>query len=172
MTTRAEFDVKVMFVSFFRYRHENTEVWGDGCLRGISSETEANSDRFIVRGELNEKELIVDNGSVITPLGGCVKTFAYWDYSFLSENQLLNSQTGEYEDISVEKLGEELVQVQDRLIPATHYRLNAETGPVSLWYGASNKLWLGLESVATGGRVIRYEPKRLPDAFIEGENAD
>ena len=172
MNTRAEFDVKVLFVNFYKYRHENTEVWNAGCLQGISARTDANGDNFVVEGQVDSSTFLVDNGSEVTPLPECVKTFAYWDPSFLTESQLLNSQTGVYENVTVEKLGEELIEVKDQMVPAIHYRLVSETGPVSLWYGVNDNRWLGLESVAEGGRVIRYEPKQLSFINQGGASGD
>jgi hypothetical protein len=161
MSTRAEFDVKVLFVNFYSYRHENTEVWNGGCLQGINARTDANGNNFVVEGKAESSKFTVSNGTEVTSLPQCVKTFSYWDPSFLTESQLLNSQTGVYEQVLVEELGEELIDIQGQLVPAVHYRLMAETGPVSLWYGVEDDQWLGLESVAEGGRVIRYEPKKL-----------
>ncbi|MEO1201858.1 MAG: DUF6134 family protein, partial [Pseudomonadota bacterium] len=35
LTTEASFDVKLLFITAFRYRHENTETWRDGCLQSM-----------------------------------------------------------------------------------------------------------------------------------------
>lgn len=157
VSTRAEFDVKVLFVNFYRYRHENKETWRAGCLQDIRAKTDANGSEYQVQGEVVSSEFLVNTGSETTQLPECVKTFAYWDPEFLRETQLLNSQTGAYERVTVEKVGEEEIEIQNALVPAVHYRLLAETGPVSLWYGIADNRWLALQSIAEGGRVIRYE---------------
>ena len=51
LTTEASFDVKFLFINAFRYRHDNVEVWSDGCLESIYANTDNNGDFFSVRGE-------------------------------------------------------------------------------------------------------------------------
>ncbi|MCH1488735.1 MAG: DUF6134 family protein, partial [Pseudomonadales bacterium] len=52
--TDASFDVKVLFVNLYRYRHQNTEVWQGNCLRSINAETDANGKQFSVAGQVND----------------------------------------------------------------------------------------------------------------------
>ena len=36
----ADFDVKILFINAYRYDHANSEIWKDGCLQQIRSETD------------------------------------------------------------------------------------------------------------------------------------
>lgn len=154
--SEAKFDVRFLFINAFRYRHENTEVWSEGCLSTIQSKTRANSKRFAITGEKREGTLVVDDGSGKREVGECVMTFAYWDPDFLRQPRLLNSQSGEYLDVEVEELGAQPVTVRGEEVPAFAYRLTAREMQVTLWYSSEDE-WLALESVAKGGRRIRYE---------------
>ena len=89
-------------------------------------------------------------------------TFAYWNPAFLTENKLLNSQTGEYEDVTITRVGEESIQVNDETLAAVKYLIDLKAGPITLWYGARDFRWLALESVAAGGRTLRYDPLMIP----------
>ena len=156
ITSKAKFDVRFLFVNAFRYRHDNTEVWSDGCLRTIESRTEANQKRLAVKGSRDGGAFVVDNGSEQNSLDECVMTFAYWDPDFLQQPRLLNSQSGEYLDVEVEALGNESIKVRGETVPATAYRLTAKKMELTVWYSTDDE-WLALESVAKGGRIIRYE---------------
>lgn len=156
VTSKAKFDVRFLFVNAFRYRHNTTEVWSDGCLRKIDSSTEANRKRLSVKGASNGDAFVVDNGSEQNALAECVMTFAYWDPEFLQQPRLLNSQSGEYLDVEVEKLGNDSIEVRGETVPATAYRLTAKKMELTVWYSDDDE-WLALESVAKGGRIIRYE---------------
>ena len=83
-------------------------------------------------------------------------TFAYWNPGFLEQPRLLNPQTGEYLEVEVEELGSDLVEIAGREIPARSVRLRARQMDITLWYSESSE-WLALESVAKGGRILRYE---------------
>ena len=83
-------------------------------------------------------------------------TFAYWNPNFLEQSRLLNPQSGEYMPVNVEPLGKQEVMVRGDTVVAQAYRLTARNTELTVWYSDDNE-WLGLESVAKGGRIIRYE---------------
>ena len=98
-------------------------------------------------------------------LADCVQTFAYWNPEILTSERLLNSQTGEYEKVSVVLEGEDQVTVNDTPVDALRYRLTAEAGDIKLWYSNDEtRRWLALEAPAKGGRKIRYQPLTVPTA--------
>jgi len=59
-------------------------------------------------------------------------------------------------------VGEESLRVNDKAVAAVRYLIDLKAGPITLWYGASDFRWLALESVAAGGRTLRYEPLTIP----------
>ena len=87
---------------------------------------------------------------------GCVKTFAYWDPGFLAESELLNSQTGELMDVSIEELEQQNFSVRGESRLANRYRVLARDVDLVLWYDDENR-WLGLQSTTKDGHRIRYE---------------
>ena len=156
LRTEARFDVKVLFINAYRYRHENTEVWSDGCLSSIDAFTDSNGEVLTVRGKRYAGGLELTGRSGPSILDECVQTFAYWNPEFLRQPRLLNPQSGEYLDVEVERVGQEPVVVRGEEIPASVYRVTASKMELTLWYSEDNE-WLALESVAKGGRILRYE---------------
>ena len=155
LDTRADFDVTFLKLPFFTYRHENTELWYDQCLKSIASTTDQNGDLFSVQGTTNERGFHLVTRDSETTLPACISTFAYWDKSFLQNDRLLNSQTGEYLDVDVEELGEKSIRVRNRNVSANHYKLTAEALDIDLWYSGDDQ-WLALQSTTSKGRVLRY----------------
>ena len=162
LTTEASFDVKFLFITAFRYRHRNTEIWNDGCLSSIDASTDNNGKQLDVRGEIGDGNfnLLADQGS--TRLPGCVRTFAYWNPAILESQRLLNSQSGAYEDVTVTLDGREEVTVAGEPVDSLRYRLSAQAGEIILWYSSEDNTWLGLEAPAKGGRRIRYQAVEVP----------
>ena len=136
--SEASFDVKFLFVTAFRYRH-NT-----------------NGTRLSVVGARTTDGFVIDTGDGEAELPECVMTFAYWNPGFLEQPQLLNPQTGEYLAVEVEELGTEAVQISGEEMIARSVRITAPKVDIKLWYSKDAE-WLALESVAKGGRIIRYE---------------
>lgn len=160
--TEASFDVRVLFVNLYSYRHQNREIWQGDCLAAINSVTDDNGKDFLVRGKAADERFELKTAETQKQLPGCVMTFAYWNPAFLSAEKLLNVQTGKYEDVSIEQVGEETLTFQGQDINAFKYVVSLGAGPITLWYSASDFRWLALESEAAGGRTLRYEPVALP----------
>lgn len=154
--SEASFDVKFLFVTAFSYRHNATENWSGGCLDEIEARTDSNGKKLNVVGERTGNAFVIDTGEREAALPECVMTFAYWNPGFLEQPRLLNPQTGEYLDVEVQDLGKDVVRLGGRDIPARTVRLTARQMDITLWY-SENAEWLALESVAKGGRIIRYE---------------
>ena len=154
--SEASFDVKFLFVTAFSYRHSAYEYWTGGCLEEIEARTDSNGKELNVVGERTGGGFVIDTGDREARLPECVMSFAYWNPRFLEQPRLLNPQTGEYVVVEVEELGRDVVELDGREIPARSVRLTARQMDITLWYSEDAE-WLALESVAKGGRIIRYE---------------
>ena len=168
LTTEARFDVKFLFVTAFRYRHANTEVWNDGCLSSIDASTNSNGDLLAVNGTLGDGKFDVTSAQGMSSLPGCVQTFAYWNPSILEAQQLLNSQTGEYENVKAVYEGPDQIDVAGSIVDAFRYRLSASAGDIVLWYSTDETTWLGLEAPAKGGRKLTYTAVAVPTSDWSG----
>ncbi len=154
--SEAKFDVKFLFVTAFSYRHTAEENWAGGCLDEIQATTDSNGRLLDVVGERTDDAFVIETSERQAELPECVMSFAYWNPGFLEQPRLLNPQTGEYLDVEVEDLGSDTVRLDGREIPARSVRLTARQMDITLWY-SENSEWLALESVAKGGRILRYE---------------
>ncbi len=160
----AEFEVEVFFVTAYRYLHDNQEIWQNGCLVEIESETDDNGDRFRVAGAAGDETFRLERNQEETRLeADCVKTFAYWNPSILDAERLLNAQTGEITDVSVERVGTAPFDVDGVAVNSEEYVLTMDDGAIRLWYEPDGGQWLGLETRTRGDRLLRYVPASLPE---------
>lgn len=171
ITTEARFNVKLLFVNVFSYRHQNEEIWRDNCLSSIDSETAANGKDFVVRGQAVDGEFQIQTEASENELPACIMTFAYWNPEFLKAEKLLNSQSGDYENVTIVEEGEEEMLVNGQDVQAIRYSVSGAAAPITLWYAAANHRWLALESVVKGGRILRYKPVNLPYALTASRAA-
>jgi hypothetical protein len=151
----AQFEVTFWILTAYSYRHTNTEAWNGECLSMIRSQTNDNGKAFFVQGTYKDNgfRLVTQSGS--RSVDGCVKTFAYWDPEFLSSRSLLNSQTGEMNEVTVNNLGLEVISVRDRPTPATHYHIDSDKFSIDLWYSSKGE-WLALQSTTENDSRLRY----------------
>ena len=157
VSIEAKFDVEYLFINFYNYRHNNREVWRDGCLQSIESKTVDNGESFFVAGSMQSDVFTIKSQAGEQRLKGCVKTFSYWDADFLNSTHLLNSQTGEFSPVEIRELGSTEINVSGQLIPAVHYHLSTRDFEIELWYSPDRSEWLALRSTTVDGNVLRYE---------------
>jgi hypothetical protein len=150
--TRAHFVVTVLRVPVYRYDHVDHERWRGGCLAQIDATTNDNGDRMRVQGTLGAGGLGVSGPHGASTWTGCVHTFAYWDRRMLTQQRLLNAQTGEYEPVRV-------TRDQDAgAVPGAteHWRVDGSHLHIELWYSATGQ-WRALQSRLEQGKTLRYE---------------
>ncbi len=152
----ADFEYKFLFITAYRYEHSASELWANNCLANIKSSTNANGKRISVVGRQTGSGFSIEQEDKPVTLPDCVHITRPDSYSSLNQSKLLNPQTGEYLDVDVEKIGEEMRNIRGEQVVATRFKLTAREVDVTLWYSSSDE-WLALESVAKGGRIIRYE---------------
>jgi hypothetical protein len=155
--SRAQFDVRFLFLNAYRYRHEARERWRGSCLDGLESRTETNGTVEQVAASTRDSALIVAGPSGDARLPGCVMSFAYWDPRILAASRLLNSQTGALLPVRVDGHGTERVSVAGRSVAASRHRLSGPDLQIDLWYADGR--WVALEAPTPGGRRLRYELK-------------
>jgi hypothetical protein len=143
LKNEARFDVKLLFITVYRYTHDAAERWRGNCLAQINARTDDNGKKSEVGAE---------------PVEACVMSFAYWNPEMLKQTRLLNAQTGKLETVSITAMGEEKISLRGVPTPATRYRITGPKHPIELWYGA-DRSWLALQSTLASGRRLRYQLK-------------
>ncbi|MCH9692990.1 MAG: hypothetical protein K0U72_00615 [Gammaproteobacteria bacterium] len=156
VTSEAKFDVRFLFINAYKYRHTGNELWDGGCLSEFSANTRVNSKKLNASGSRQDDRFVIAGNSQGSSGSDCVMTFAYWNPEFLKQSQLLNPQSGELLDVDIEALPAETISVRGGDVAASVFRLTAKKMDLKVWYSPDNE-WLALESVAKGGRIIRYE---------------
>lgn len=157
--SEASFDVRILGVPVYRYRHSNSETWQNGCLKWIDSETDANGTPYAV--DLSKTATgyrIATPNETRTYPDDCLMSFAYWDQRFLRQQRLLNIQTGELVAVEIQSLGESERQVANRTVPVKGFRVLAAPQKVDIkvFYHSVDGRWVALESVLENGRTLRY----------------
>lgn len=156
--SEARFDVKLLGITAYRYRHRAAEHWIDGCLSRIEAATSDNGRDLAVRGAAREGRFRLEAAPRPGERAGCVASYAYWDPdTLLAQRELLNPQTGEFDAVTIEPVGTETLQLKGMQVLARRYRVRGENLAIDLWYSAGGE-WLQLESTARGNRRLIYRP--------------
>jgi hypothetical protein len=157
VSVEANFKVKVLFITAYRYEHQTEEFWKGSCLANIDSRTDDNGKELYIQSQPGASPFMVKTHDGAQELEGCIRSFAYWDPELLNASRLLNTQTGEYQEVEVLELGESPLEIDGELVEALQYRILVEDRSIDLWY-TPDMNWLALQSVTDGGYRIRYLP--------------
>jgi len=156
LETVADFKVKFLFATVYRYMHSNVETWEGNCLTDIRSTTDANGKVFSVNGQKQDGFFELTGEGQQQRLPECVMSFAYWNHSILEHSRLLNSQDGKYLDVEISRAEPVFRTIRGEKVAALKYHMVAGELNLHLWYSAENE-WLALESTTKGNRVLTYE---------------
>jgi hypothetical protein len=91
----------VLFINAYRYVHDASERWRGNCLAGLTARTDDNGKQSAVQVDQQGERVSVVSSRGREALDGCVMSFAYWNPEILRQTRLLNSQTGQYEAVTI-----------------------------------------------------------------------
>ena len=154
----ANFNIDILFINVYSYKHKNIEIWKGTCLSSIESSTDDNGEKFITRGKTEDDIFKIYSKQGANEVEGCVNTFAYWDKRFLDNKELLNSQTGEIVDVDINFVADENILVRNIMVKAKRYKVKTDEFNIDLWYSDNNE-WLALNSTTKDGTTLRYQIK-------------
>ena len=151
VTTDVDLQVKFGPITAFKYRLDSVEEWVDGQLVGLNGISNNDGRKGEVSAEAQGDQLRVDSTKFDGTLPVGTIPSSHWNRLQVYQNQMLSTETGEVLDIEVEVIGDDMVQVGDRAIEATHYRLKSDL-TVDLWYDRQSR-WVKLAFEVRGQNI-------------------
>ncbi|MCV6624213.1 MAG: DUF6134 family protein [Cellvibrionaceae bacterium] len=158
LNSEASYKVKILGITFFNYQHQSKELWQDNCLKSIQSSTDSNGDKYSVSSALVNESMQITTQDETFTTSECTRSFVYWEPDLLFSKALLNSQTGELQELEQsEELNGELriIKISGKDVDIElHYQTDQATGL---------DLWKALIAKLENGRTLNYR-----SANIEG----
>jgi len=161
LSSEARFDVKWLGVPLYRYQHQVSERWADGCLASIDARTDEDGALTEVHGRALDGRFSlqvrsadhVSDGAI--PAAGCLLSFAYWNPTALAQqNRLLDPGSGRVEPVVIVPSA---AAPNDLKVPSGSIRglrINGLAQPIDVWYAGER--WVGLDTFVRGGRRLSY----------------
>ncbi|MEQ8247104.1 MAG: DUF6134 family protein [Alphaproteobacteria bacterium] len=147
-----ELTVKIGFLTVFKYRHQNSEVWRGGTLVSVATDTDDNGDAYEVRARREGDGLFVRTLQEEHVLPGTAIPTSYWNPAILMNPQWLDTQRGIMLDIAVEPAGLEAVSLADgRTIEAERFEVRGDLN-ITVWYTPQGE-WVKLAFPARGADI-------------------
>ena len=148
-------EVKFAFFTLFDYQHRNREVWENGRLVSIDTQTDDNGERHEVSGRAMGDGFLVSGKEEQVLLPADVIPTSYWNPATRDAKALLNTQTGELIDVEVTPKYTQAVEMPWGESKGQLHRISGDL-EVDLWYDPAGCL-LKMSFKAPGdGSTINY----------------
>ena len=148
-----EIVARVFGIAVYRYTHWSEEIWRDGLLMDVRSETNKDGKKKSVRGERKDGVLNVRGDGREHALSGFVLTTSLWHGRTPEAEVLLDMEDAELREIGTRFVGTEKVKVEGQPKPARHYLLSRDMER-DVWYGEDCRLLrVGFNTKKDGSRI-------------------
>ena len=155
LRSEADFQVRLLGVPVYRYRHEAKERWRGDCLQSMQAWTLDGRERSEVDARMAQGALLVQAGQTEEKVEGCLMSFAYWNPAIQRQTRLLNAQTGKMEQVRLVRSASADIDVRGQRLTAERWRLSGTERPLDVWWTADGQ-WVGLDATVRGGRKLSY----------------
>ncbi len=139
-------------VCFFRYEHENREIWKGDQLLSVESTTYDDGDDYYLKADWRPQAVDISINGMVSEASRSIYSTSYWNKTALEADQLLNTQKGTVEDVTVTPVGTKVLDKAFGSVTATGYQVQASV-PLTVWYDAATQEWVGLEFNARGSEI-------------------
>ena len=148
--------VKIAFVTVYRFEQTETERWVGGKLMALSAVTNDNGTMHRVKATRANDRLTIEADGKTTEVAGNTIPASLWNPLLLEKTVAFNPQDGTMMPIAVTDRGVDQLIVQGRAKRTRHYVINS-TFPQDVWYDDARQL-VKVELKVSDGSTIRYQP--------------
>ena len=148
-----DINIKVLFIPIYTYKHRNTEIWRDGKLLSIKTETDDDGEKHWVKGKAEKGVFKVSSssGDLVAPV--TIIPTSYWSQKTTVQSVLLDTQHGKLLDVTITKLDDTMLVTPGVDIPARHFVVTGDLD-LSLWYSQTGD-WVKT-AFQVGGAEFSY----------------
>lgn len=150
-----DLEVSLAFITLFRYEHRTKEVWRDGRLISLESQTNDDGEEYRVSARSTAEGLMVEgaDGRFLAPAG--ILPTTYWHPDTVEQDTLLDTQHGRLLSVSSTPKGTDVIEAASAQLPAERFALEGDL-EADLWYDPSGD-WMKI-AFSVRGSDIDYVP--------------
>ena len=141
--TILDIKVKVFLITVYKFFQDTTETWIEGEFVKIEGYTNFEDEReYYVEGNDLDENFIASGMDGELTLSNKILPLNYWNKKILEEEEVFDTQKGIVRKITVQKLENDIIKMNNKNIEAEKYIMNASKNPkdkgpfpqYTLWY--------------------------------------
>ncbi len=151
---KTEVDFRLLLIPVYRFEHESHEVWENGRLSSLESNTNENGTLVKLQVFRDEGLLMVMGEDGELHVDREIIPASLWNRMMLERKETLMTISGNLKQFEVTYVGQENVEFPGATSPAQHFRLSGEFER-ELWYDA-NDILVRVQFEASDGSTVAY----------------
>jgi len=155
-----EIEITVTFLIFnaYEYTHTDREIWKDGVLQSLESQTNDNGEQFTVNARRTDQGLKVNTGDSTYLTSSEIIPTSYWNRELVEQDRLLDTQHGGILEVRTRQTREERINIGSQVLSTTKYQVDGEL-ELEVWYDRLDR-WSRLAFEQNGYQFIyRLNPR-------------
>ena len=141
--TILDIKVKVFLITVYKFFQDTTETWIEGEFVKIEGYTNFEDEReYYIEGNDLDENFIASGMDGELTLSNKILPLNYWNKKILKEEEVFDTQKGIVRKITVQKLENDIIKINNINIEAEKYIMNASKNPkdkgpfpqYTLWY--------------------------------------
>lgn len=151
---KTDINFRLLFIPVYRFEHESVEVWQNGQLSSLTSNTNENGTPVKLQVHREEDSLMVMGEDGNLHVDREIIPASLWNRLVLDRNEILTTVSGNVKSVQVEYVGEEIIEIRGVKTPTQHFRLTGEFER-DLWYDKTDVL-VSVQFEADDGSTVAY----------------
>ena len=137
-----DIEVKVLFIPAYKFFQETKETWSNGNFIAIDGYTDFEDDReYKIVGKDENGMFIASGMDGLIEMNEKIVPLNYWNKAMLNENEVFDTQKGIVREISVQKLKNEKIKINNSEYETEKFVFNASINPKDLGPFPEYTLW-------------------------------
>ena len=141
--TILDIKVKVFLITAYKFFQDTTETWIEGEFVKIEGYTNFEDEReYYIEGNDLDENFIASGMDGELTLSNKILPLNYWNKKILEEEEVFDTQKGIVRKITVQKLENEIININNKKVETEKYILDASKNPkdkgpfpqYTLWY--------------------------------------
>jgi hypothetical protein len=155
-----QLDVKFLGFNLYGFRQHVEEVWQDGALLSLTSDSDDDGTPKKVSMTRQGERLVGDYNGKARDVDARLITSTFWNFEAVRQKVIMDCFKGKARDVTIEDRGETSIKLPTGQVKARHFIVEGELAR-ELWYDADGILVSG-QMVAKDGSIVRQDLLKRP----------
>ena len=162
LETNIDIEVKVFFVTAYKFSHKSKEIWNNDNFVQIDGYTNFEDEReYFIKGEKKDDFLYASGMEGELKLDKNLIPSNYWNQEVMYQNARFDTQKGIVRKLDVKEAGIENIEINNILIECNKFILNATRRPKDKGLFPEYTLWYSIDK-----ELMKFEFKNPKDNKI------